>query len=89
LTTGSGALTVWNFPLVRAQGLQACAHETGGEQGYQVVDDLSAAGYAWDDANNIVSSATVIYCPWNLSPAARAVPSPPIVTLPPNYRDGD
>ena len=27
LTTDSDALTVWNFPLVRAKGLQVCAHK--------------------------------------------------------------
>jgi hypothetical protein len=59
-------MTIWNFPLVKAQGLRACQLETSGMSGVSVRDAIAAEGYTWEDANNIASSADVAYCPWNL-----------------------
>jgi hypothetical protein len=67
-------MVIWNFPLVKAQGLQACQLDnTPGVRTIDAIDQLEAAGgYSRDDAENIVASAFVIYCPWNLHSAGHA-----------------
>jgi hypothetical protein len=66
----SNPMVIWNFPLVKAQGLAACQRMDNGETPYQATTDLEApAGpYTFDDASSITSSATVIYCPWHNAP---------------------
>jgi hypothetical protein len=54
-------MTIWNFPLVKAQGLQACQRMDNGERPVDASDDLvAAAGYTFDDAVSITSAATTI-----------------------------
>jgi hypothetical protein len=64
----SDNMTIWNFPLVKAQGLRACReNDIPGTRTIDVIDELAASGpYTWEEASNIVSSAITIYCPWNL-----------------------
>lgn len=61
-------MTIWDYPLVKWQGLHACQLETNGTPRTAVVDALAATGYRWQDAESIVISAEVIYCPWNNPP---------------------
>ena len=65
--------TVWNFPLVKAQGLRACQlHDIPGTRTVDVVDQLAAAGpYTFKEADSIVASALTVYCPWNLHDAGH------------------
>src|ERR1700722_13206205 len=57
----------WDFPLVRSQGIAACQHEDAGETPHQALEDLQYpyGPYSFDEANDITSSAEVIYCPWH------------------------
>jgi hypothetical protein len=96
LTTGSDVRTpmsVWNFPLVRAQGLEACQRWSNGATLLDPIYNLMAEGpYSFDQANTITSSAATAYCEWAFNRAARIplpAPPPPPVVLPPNYSDGD
>ena len=66
-------MTVWNFPLVKAQGLQLCQEMDNGERQAAATNDLmAAAGYTFDDAASISAAAVTIYCPQHLPPEARA-----------------
>jgi hypothetical protein len=69
----SHPIVIWNFPLVKAQGLHACQLDNiPGARTLDVIDALAVAGpYTWEDAESIVSSAFVIYCPWNLHSAGH------------------
>lgn len=61
-------LTITNFPLIRAQGLQACQRQDDGMDGLDAVHLLQEEGpYSFDVANSIVSAAAVAYCRDNLS----------------------
>jgi hypothetical protein len=83
LTTGSHAMTVWNFPLVRAQGLEACQRWANGATLLDPIYILMAEGpYSFDQANAITSSASTAYC---IPAFARAAGTP----LLPNSSDGD
>jgi hypothetical protein len=70
LTSPTAAgMTVWDFPLVRVQGLLACQRQDNGIDGLTVRDMLQSEGpYPWKAANAIVSAADVIYCPRYLGP---------------------
>ena len=61
-------LVIWDFPLVRSQGIRNCQQMDSGETPMQALYHLDrryGGPYIFDDANNIVSSAAVIYCPWH------------------------
>ncbi len=61
-------LVIWNFPGVRSQGIAVCQREDAGEAPYDALLDLTkrrGGPYTFDDANNISSSAKVVYCPWH------------------------
>lgn len=66
----SDNMTIWNFALVKAQGLWACQQETNGMGHGYAVDNIAAAGYTTDDATSIDSAASTVYCPSNLYPPA-------------------
>jgi hypothetical protein len=70
-------MTIFDYPLVKSQALHACQLETDGTAHTAVVDALAAVGYRWQDAENIVVSAEVIYCPWNNPPDPDLETSPP------------
>jgi uncharacterized protein DUF3761/uncharacterized protein DUF732 len=57
---------VWDPQLLITQGGQVCQMESSGMDGVTVRDQLAAAGYGWDAANHLASTAEVAYCPWNL-----------------------
>jgi hypothetical protein len=64
--------TVWNFPLVKTQGLQLCQQMDNGERQAAATNDLMAAGpYSFDDAATISAAAVNIYCPSHLPPSAQ------------------
>jgi hypothetical protein len=73
LTTDRYApMVIWNFPLVRSQGIASCAREDAGATPMQATYDLDqryGGPYTFDMANNITSSAGTIYCPWHNPPA--------------------
>ena len=78
LTTGSHAMTVWNFPLVRAQGLEACQRWDNGVMLLDAVHALMYEGpYSFDQANAITSSAATAYCTHAFNRAAGLPPPPP------------
>lgn len=60
-------MVIWNFPLVRSQGIAACQRQDAGETPHQALKDLQYPNgpYAFDEANDITSAAEVIYCPWH------------------------
>jgi hypothetical protein len=61
-------MVIWDFPLVRSQGIQNCQQMDFGETRMQALYHLDrryGGPYIFDDANSIVSSATVIYCSWH------------------------
>jgi hypothetical protein len=63
---------VFNFPLVRSQGIWVCQREDAGEtpmHAFYYLDRRHGGPYAFDDANTIVSSAETIYCPSHTDPA--------------------
>jgi hypothetical protein len=65
-------MVIWNFPLVRAQGIAACQREDAGETPMQAAYDLDqryGGPYIFDFANDITSSAETIYCRWHTAPA--------------------
>jgi hypothetical protein len=70
-------MTIFDYPLVKSQALHACQLETNGTAHTAVVDALAAVGYRWEDAENIVVSAEVIYCPWNNPPDPDPDTPPP------------
>jgi hypothetical protein len=82
-------MVVTNFSLVRSQGITACQQEDAGTTPYQAVKNLQAAGpYAFEDANNIASTAETIYCPWHgngSEPDWTTTPTPvfPLPVYPP------
>jgi hypothetical protein len=63
----SHPMAIWNFPLVRSQGIAACQREDAGESPWRAMKDLQypTGPYTFDDASSITSSAEVIYCPWH------------------------
>ncbi len=70
LTTGEYAITVSNFPLLVAQGQEACQRMAVGASTQDAIYALMAEGpYSFDTANSIVSTAGVTYC---LSDITRA-----------------
>jgi hypothetical protein len=60
-------MVIWNFPLLRSQGIAACEREDAGETPYQALKDLQFPHgvYTFDEANAITSAAEVVYCPWH------------------------
>ena len=61
-------MVIWDFPLVRSQGIQYCQQVDSGEAPMQALYHLDRrydGPYIFDDANSIVSAAAVIYCPWH------------------------
>ena len=70
---------IMDFDLVKAQGLRSCQLQANGVDSLEAVYDLQRnGGYTFDQANNIASSAAVIYCPWINPPTAR-IPNPPVL----------
>jgi hypothetical protein len=66
-------MVIWNFPLVKAQGVQACQLQDQGADALTALHQLEAqGGYSFEAANSIVSSAMVVYCPWYLTPMPPA-----------------
>ena len=63
-------MQIWNFPAVRSQGIEACRLEDAGESPYEATKSLEQPNgpYTWDAANNVASSAEVVYCPWHAAP---------------------
>jgi hypothetical protein len=63
-------MVIWNFAEVRSQGIASCQRQDAGESPYRATKDLERPNgpYTFDDANNITSSAAVIYCPWHNAP---------------------
>lgn len=66
----SNPMVIWNFPLVRSQGIEACEREDAGVPPYQSLKELEypKGSYPFDIANDITSSAETIYCPWHAAP---------------------
>jgi hypothetical protein len=66
-------MVIWNFPLVKAQGVDACqlASIPGSRTGDIINGLVADSSYPWEDAEIIVSSAFVVYCPWNLPSAGH------------------
>jgi hypothetical protein len=63
LTTGSDAMTVTNFPLLTAQGQEACQRMAVGASELDAVYALMAEGpYSFVTANKIVAVAGTTYC---------------------------
>ncbi|WP_131829185.1 DUF732 domain-containing protein [Mycobacterium numidiamassiliense] len=61
-------MAIWDFPLVRSQGIQDCREMDFGETPMQALyhlDRRHGGPYMFEDANGISSAATVIYCPWH------------------------
>lgn len=85
-------MVIWDFPLVRSQGIGVCQGEDAGETPLDAAYDLDrryGGPYTFEDASNITSSADVIYCPWHLSvPVSQGgagqgvTESRPIIPLP-------
>jgi hypothetical protein len=67
----SHPMVIWDFRLVRSQGIAACQRQDAGETSYQATKDLEYPDgpYTFEDVSSIKSSAAVIYCPWHLSSA--------------------
>ena len=56
---------IYNFDVLKAQGLRACNQQSSGMSTHDAIRDLeSLVGYPDDVAANIVISATVLYCNW-------------------------
>lgn len=61
-------MVIWNFPLVRAEGIQVCQDEDAGATPRQADSQLDrdyGGPYVFEDASSISSSAEVIFCPWH------------------------
>lgn len=58
-------MVIWNFPLLREQGIEACQREDAGETPYQATKDLQYpnGAYTFDDANSLTSASDTTYCP--------------------------
>lgn len=69
---------IMDFELVKAQGLRNCQLQANGVDSLDALYDIQrSGGYTFDQANNIASSAEVIYCPWvNPPPGYRPAPAP-------------
>lgn len=80
-------MVIWDFPLVRSQGIAACQRQDAGETPYQAVKDLEYPNgpYSSDDANSITSTAEVIYCPWHDDGSGQRVDESRPVYPPPAY----
>src|ERR1700739_3192667 len=52
-------MVIWNFPIVRSQGIAACQREDAGETPYQATKDLQYPNgpYTFDDAHSITPAA--------------------------------
>jgi hypothetical protein len=70
-------MVIWNFVEVRSEGIAVCRREDAGAPPYESMKELERPNgpYAFDDANNIASSAETIYCPWHGPPAHSEDPS--------------
>ena len=57
---------VYDFPLVRMQGIAACQREDAGDTPYQAAQNMQHPNgpYTFKEASNITAAANVIYCPW-------------------------
>ena len=63
LTTGENAITVTNFPLLIAQGQEACDRMARGASALDAIHALMAEGpYSFGTANRIVGAAGMNYC---------------------------
>lgn len=65
-------MVIWNFPLVRSQGIGVCQREDAGATPMQAIYYLErryGGPYTFDYANSIASSAETIYCPSHTDPA--------------------
>jgi hypothetical protein len=61
-------MVIWDFPGIRSQGIATCQREDAGEtpmQALYYLDRRYGGPYTFDDANNISSTADVVYCPWH------------------------
>lgn len=61
-------MVIWDFPLIRAQGIEACQREDAGETPMQTtyhLDQKYGGPYTFEDASNITAAADTIYCPWH------------------------
>jgi hypothetical protein len=61
-------MVIFNFPLVRSQGIASCQREDAGAtpmQSTYYLDRRYGGPYTFNDANNISSSADTVYCPWH------------------------
>jgi Protein of unknown function (DUF732) len=76
-------MVVWDWPGIRSQGIAVCQSEDAGRTPYQALKDLQyGAGYTFDDANSISSSAETIYCPWHTQ---NGLPNGGTTTSTPTY----
>jgi hypothetical protein len=58
-------MVIWDFALVRLQGIELCQREDAGETPWRALKDLQFPNgpYTFDDATSLTSSAETIYCP--------------------------
>jgi hypothetical protein len=64
----SHPMVIWNFPLVRSQGIQVCQQADAGATPMQALYQLDrdyGGPYVFEDASSISAAAHVIYCPWH------------------------
>jgi hypothetical protein len=78
---GRNSMVIWNFPLVRSQGIAVCQRNDGGETPYQAFKDIQSPNgpYTLDDAISIATAAETIYCPWHgtgSEPGWASTPTP-------------
>ncbi|WP_372507609.1 DUF732 domain-containing protein [Mycobacterium shimoidei] len=69
-------MTIWNPPLIRAQGIGACQDMAMGNNWRITVTKLMNAGYTLDEASMILAAAAVAYCP-SLDPRLQDAPPEP------------
>jgi hypothetical protein len=87
----SQPMVIWNFPLVRSQGIQSCQREDAGETPIQSTNELvyPYGAYTFEAANSLTSAADTIYCPWHgvavSAPGWARIPTPvfPLPIYPP------
>ncbi|HEY4796640.1 MAG TPA: hypothetical protein VII18_21555 [Mycobacterium sp.] len=81
-------MVVWDFAAIRSEGIASCQQEDAGATPMRALDYLDrryGGPYTFDEANNITSSAGVIYCPWHDAPVpagAWATSSDPVYPRP-------
>ncbi|MCV7303020.1 DUF732 domain-containing protein [Mycobacterium barrassiae] len=69
-------MVIWDFSLVRAQGIGVCQRQDAGLTAMQALYDLDeryGGPYPFELASSISSAANVIYCPWHTSSVTGGV----------------